>query len=77
MIDAISLAFNKLFLAPGMKNGMKLCGTNVKIAAGCELKPSSNIFCGSFVEIGPRALFWTAKTKLRLEAMLSSDQVFQ
>lgn len=63
-MDTIRRAFNKVFLEPGMKSGMKSCGTNVKIAAGCELKPLSNISLGSHVEIGPRALFWTTKANI-------------
>lgn len=64
LMDTIRRAFNKIFLEPGMKAGMKSCGSSVKIAAGCELKPLNNISCGSHVEIGPRALFWTTKANI-------------
>lgn len=65
-IDFFRRAFNKLFLQPGMKKGMSQCGENVKIASNCELKPLKNISLGDRVEIGPRALFWTTRAKIKI-----------
>lgn len=72
VIDFIRRAFNKLFIQPGLLAGMNKCGKNVKIGAGCELKPLCNISVGDRVEIGPRALFWTTRAKI----YIGSDVIF-
>lgn len=64
--DWIRRGANKVFLEPGIKTGFRTCGDNVKIGAGCELKPLENISVGSCVEIGPRALFWTTKAEIKI-----------
>lgn len=66
LIDFMRRAFNKLFIQPGLIAGMNKCGKNVKIGAGCELKPLCNISLGDRVEIGPRALFWTTRAKINI-----------
>ena len=63
-IDFIRRAMNKIFIEPGMKKGFKTCGVNTKVGAGCELKPLKNISVGNYVEIGPRALFWTTRANI-------------
>ena len=62
--DCCRRGFNKIFLQPGMKQGMISCGEKTKIGANCELKPLKNIQLGNRVEIGPRALFWTTRAKI-------------
>ena len=37
--DCCRRGFNKIFLQPGMKQGMISCGEKTKIGANCELKP--------------------------------------
>lgn len=66
IIDFIRRALNKIFIQPGLIAGMNKCGKNVKIGAGCELKPLCNISLGDRVEIGPRALFWTTRAKINI-----------
>lgn len=61
ILDIFRRGFNKLLIEPGMKKGLSSCGKMVKIGAGCELKPLKNISVGNYVEIGPRALFWTTR----------------
>lgn len=63
-IDFTRRAMNKIFIEPGMKKGFKTCGVNTKVGAGCELKPLKNISVGNYVEIGPRALFWTTRANI-------------
>lgn len=64
IIDFARRAMNKLFVEPGMKKGFFSCGSHVKIGAGSEMKPLGNISVGDYVEIGPRALFWTTRAKI-------------
>lgn len=72
LIDFLRRAFNKAFIQPGLKAGMKSCGRDVKIGAGCEIKPLRNISFGDRVEIGPKALFWTT----RAEIIIGNDVLF-
>lgn len=72
LIDFLRRSFNKVLIEPGMKSGMKNCGKNVKIGAGCELKPLCNISLGDRVEIGPRALFWTTRANI----VIGNDVIF-
>lgn len=66
VIDFISRLFNKLFIEPGIRGGVKSCGNNVKIGRYCELKPLCNISFGNRVEVGLRALFWTTRAKIAI-----------
>lgn len=70
--DCCRRGFNKIFLQPGMKQGMISCGEKTKIGANCELKPLKNIQLGNRVEIGPRALFWTTRAKI----IIGDDVIF-
>lgn len=71
-IDFFRRAFNKVFIEPGIKSGMNKCGKNVKIGAGCELKPLRNISFGNRVEVGPRSLFWSTRAKI----VIGNDVIF-
>lgn len=71
-LDFLKRAFNKIFIQSGMKKGMISCGSKVKIAANCELKPLCNISLGNRVEIGPRALFWTTRARI----LIGNDVIF-
>ena len=64
IVDFLRRSMNKVFVEPGMKRGFNKCGDKVKIGAGCEIKPLSNISLGSYVEIGPRALFWSTHARI-------------
>lgn len=64
IVDFLRRSINKVFIEPGMKSGFEKCGDKVKIGAGCEIKPLSNVSLGSHVEIGPRALFWSTRAKI-------------
>lgn len=65
-IDFFSRAFNKIIIQPGMLRKMNNCGKHVKIGRYCEMKPLENITIGDRVEIGPRALFWTTRAKIKI-----------
>lgn len=70
--DFIRRGVNKALFEPGMKASMAKCGKEVKIAAGCEIKPLKNVSIGNHTEIGPRALFWTTRARI----VIGSDVIF-
>lgn len=62
--ELIYKGFNKLFITPGMKDGMRSCGRNVRIAYDVDMKPLKNIRIGDYSQIGPHSLFWSTHAKI-------------
>ncbi|MBE5962357.1 MAG: acyltransferase [Lachnospiraceae bacterium] len=62
----IRKGYNKLLIVPGLKQSLGGCGKKVRIAYDCDFKANSNIFIGDYSQIGPHALFWTTRAKIRI-----------
>lgn len=66
LVEIVYKGFNKLFVVPGLKQSFAKCGSNVRIAYNCDIKAPENIEIGHDSQIGPHALFWTTRAKIKI-----------
>lgn len=64
VVEFLYKGLNKVLITPGIKQGFGRCGKNVRVAFGCDFKPTKNIFVGDNSQIGARSLFWTTRAKI-------------
>ncbi len=66
LYEVVYKGFNKIIIVPGMKSSFAICGEDVRIAYGCDIKPLKNIYIGNHCQIGPHSLFWSTHAKIKI-----------
>ncbi len=62
----LNKGLNKVVLTKGLKACFNECGENVRIAYNCDIKSAENIIIGSNSQIGPHAVLWTTRAKIKI-----------
>lgn len=66
ILNSMMRAFNKVLIVPGIKKSMEYCGKNVRISYDFDVRGIENISVKDNTQIGPHALFWTTRAKIKI-----------